>query len=328
MEMPGRTFTSEKYRYGFNGMEKDDEIAGSGNNYDFGARIYDSRIGRWTSTDPLLKNYISPYNFSKNNPVIYLDPDGRDEVHFWERLGGGYTVQIVETDDDDIKLYGHELTFESLMKFSFFWVDEEWGDQFGILDNPLKLIGWTSYDLNWFASAINNSDELKTYFEEKAAEGNENAQSTLEFAQIREVEEKIEAVVALVEIVSALRTPVKSPKSVNGNAFKAVNTFDDVARYVKRNGSLPDNFITKSQAKKLGWNPKAGNLNKVAPGKSIGGDIFKNKEGLLPSKSGRVWYEADVNFSGGHRGSDRLLYSNDGLIYKTTDHYKTFTQIK
>jgi hypothetical protein len=109
---------------------------------------------------------------------------------------------------------------------------------------------------------------------------------------------------------------------------KILNKMDDVSGYVAENGKLPDNFITKADAKKLGWNPKEGNLADVAPGKSIGGDIFRNKEGLLPKADYRVWYEADINYTSGFRGSDRLLYSSDGLIYKTIDHYKTFTQIK
>ncbi|WP_158217544.1 RHS repeat-associated core domain-containing protein [Lottiidibacillus patelloidae] len=111
-------------------------------------------------------------------------------------------------------------------------------------------------------------------------------------------------------------------------AGKVLNSFDDVANYVRKNGKLPDNYITKKEARILGWNPREGNLADVAPGKSIGGDIFKNKENLLPSSSGRVWYEADINYTSGFRGGERLLYSNDGLIYKTTDHYQTFTRIK
>ncbi len=91
---------------------------------------------------------------------------------------------------------------------------------------------------------------------------------------------------------------------------------------------MPDNFITKAEAKNLGWNPQTGNLNEVAPGKSIGGDIFNNREGLLPNAKNRIWYEADINYTSGFRGSERILYSNDGLIYKTVDHYKSFTKIK
>ncbi|WP_303745107.1 ribonuclease domain-containing protein, partial [Bacillus pseudomycoides] len=104
--------------------------------------------------------------------------------------------------------------------------------------------------------------------------------------------------------------------------------FDDVAKYIKEQKKLPDNYITKKQAETLGWKRNEGNLHKIAPGKSIGGDIFGNKEGLLPKSPGRTWYEADINYLSGYRGNDRILYSNDGLIYKTSDHYKTFTEVK
>ncbi|WP_315792781.1 ribonuclease [Paenibacillus sp. BIC5C1] len=104
--------------------------------------------------------------------------------------------------------------------------------------------------------------------------------------------------------------------------------FDEVAKYISEHNELPENYITKKEARELGWEPSKGNLEKVAPGKSIGGDVFQNREGLLPKKKGRIWYEADINYSGGTRGSDRILYSNDGLIYKTTDHYRTFKQIE
>lgn len=105
-------------------------------------------------------------------------------------------------------------------------------------------------------------------------------------------------------------------------------TFEGVAKYIQAHNKLPDNFITKNEAQKLGWDPQNGNLNKVAPGKSIGGDVFQNREKKLPNKSGRVWYEADINYKSGHRGKDRILFSNDGLIYKTEDHYETFQPIK
>ena len=82
--MDGRNFSSDKYRFGFNGKENDNEIQGGGNSYDFGARIYDSRLGRWLSLDPLMKKYptLSPFNFCANNPIIYIDPDGEDVVFF------------------------------------------------------------------------------------------------------------------------------------------------------------------------------------------------------------------------------------------------------
>jgi len=107
-----------------------------------------------------------------------------------------------------------------------------------------------------------------------------------------------------------------------------INTFTGVADYLSANGKLPCNYITKAQATALGWVSSQGNLATVAPGKSIGGDVFSNREGLLPAASGRTWREADINYTSGFRNSDRILYSNDGLIYKTTDHYASFTRLK
>ena len=81
--MPGRNFVGANgYRYGFGGKEKDDEVKGNGNSYDFDARIYDPRIGRWLSLDPLQTKYpsLSPYNFAENNPIFFADPDGKDAI--------------------------------------------------------------------------------------------------------------------------------------------------------------------------------------------------------------------------------------------------------
>lgn len=104
-------------------------------------------------------------------------------------------------------------------------------------------------------------------------------------------------------------------------------TPEDVAEYIHTFGTLPNNFITKSEAKALGWDNKKGNLWDVAEGKSIGGDYFGNYEGLLPDEKGRKYTECDVNYNGGYRGNERIIFSNDGLIYYTNDHYKTFTQL-
>ena len=80
---PDRNYSAgDSYRYGFSGKENDNEVKREGNTLDFGSRIYDSRIGRWFSMDPIYKGHISPYNFSANNPVNIVDPDGQDEIHF------------------------------------------------------------------------------------------------------------------------------------------------------------------------------------------------------------------------------------------------------
>ncbi|WP_047681978.1 MULTISPECIES: ribonuclease domain-containing protein [Xenorhabdus] len=101
-----------------------------------------------------------------------------------------------------------------------------------------------------------------------------------------------------------------------------------VADYVHQHSRLPDYYITKKQARRLGWDTRKGNLCEVLPGKAIGGDRFSNRENKLPNQKDRQWFEADVNYKCGHRGSNRLLYSNDGLIYLTLDHYKTFTKLE
>lgn len=99
---------------------------------------------------------------------------------------------------------------------------------------------------------------------------------------------------------------------------------EEVAAYIALYGHLPDNFITKKEAKALGWVSSKGNLGEVAPGKSIGGDYFGNFEGHLPEKEGRDYHECDVDSDGGFRGAKRIVYSNDGLVYYTEDHYETF----
>lgn len=102
---------------------------------------------------------------------------------------------------------------------------------------------------------------------------------------------------------------------------------EDVALYLHIYGHLPHNYITKKEAQQLGWDSKKGNLEEVAPGKSIGGSHYGNYEGLLPEKEGRKYYECDLDYEGGYRGAQRLVYSNDGLIFYTEDHYQSFEQL-
>ena len=102
------------------------------------------------------------------------------------------------------------------------------------------------------------------------------------------------------------------------------DTKDEVALYIRLYGHLPSNYIKKSKAQELGW--QGGSLEPYAPGCSIGGDRFGNYEGLLPKKSGRYYTECDIGTKGkSSRGSKRIVYSNDGLIYYTGDHYESFT---
>ena len=119
--------------------------------------------------------------------------------------------------------------------------------------------------------------------------------------------------------VNAADTPVQQ-----GEAYTSM---EEVAVYLTLFGELPDNFITKNEAQALGWNSRAGNLDEVAPGKSIGGDYFGNYEGNVPNAKGRSWTECDIDSDGGYRNGLRIVFSNDGLIYYSDDHYNTFAQV-
>lgn len=100
-------------------------------------------------------------------------------------------------------------------------------------------------------------------------------------------------------------------------------TKEDVALYLYQYGHLPSNFITKKEAQALGWS--GGSLEPYAPGKCIGGSQFGNYEGLLPKAPGRTYTECDINTLGkSKRGAERIVFSNDGLIFYTGDHYESF----
>lgn len=104
------------------------------------------------------------------------------------------------------------------------------------------------------------------------------------------------------------------------------NSKDDVSLYLHLYDHLPSNYITKGEARDLGWS--GGSVEVYAPGCAIGGDRFGNREGLLPKADGRTYYECDIDTTGKtSRGAKRIIFSNDGLIYYTEDHYESFTQL-
>lgn len=127
--------------------------------------------------------------------------------------------------------------------------------------------------------------------------------------------------------IAPTATPVRTEKRTAAPKQTAITAPQDIADYIFAHGTLPDNFLTKSEARQLGWDSSQNYVSDVAPGYSIGGDRFGNYEGLLPDASGRKWYEADANYTAGPRGAERILYSSDGLVYYTNDHYQTFTEM-
>ena len=100
-----------------------------------------------------------------------------------------------------------------------------------------------------------------------------------------------------------------------------------IADYIFEYGELPDNFLTKKEAQALGWGSYERYVSDAAPGMSIGGDYFGNYERKLPVVKGRKYYEADCFYQGGPRNEYRIIYSNDGHVWYTDDHYNTFTEL-
>lgn len=163
---------------------------------------------------------------------------------------------------------------------------------------------------------------------------------TLSGCSAEDVRDTMEIVSDVVEIISeseeqaasesAQSSEAESPEAEPGlpveNAIDEDGTYttkEDVALYIYTYGCLPQNFVTKNQARDAGWS--GGGLEKYLPGMCIGGDRFGNREGLLPDAPGRTWTECDVNTLGASsRGAERIVFSNDGLIYYTGDHYESF----
>lgn len=111
-----------------------------------------------------------------------------------------------------------------------------------------------------------------------------------------------------------------------GTATKA--GLDGADWHLKVYGKLPRYYITKKEAESLGYRSYLGNLAEVAPDRMLIKGIYQNRNEHLPTAPNRVWYEADINYDFGYRGSGRILFSNDGLIFVTYDHYHTFVEIE
>ena len=123
------------------------------------------------------------------------------------------------------------------------------------------------------------------------------------------------------EVTTAFTVVTAAPEEEAG----PITDPQGIADYLFAHGELPPNFITKAEAQALGWD--CGDLSRYAPGKSIGGDTFGNYEGQLPKAKGWKFRECDVRYSGGKRGAERIVYSNDGHVWYTADHYETFTEL-
>lgn len=158
--------------------------------------------------------------------------------------------------------------------------------------------------------------------DENFSESEESNKPITEEAESEETETS--AAVTTTKQTTAKQTTTKQTTTKKSNS--GIFSKDEVAAYIHKYGRLPDNFITKNEARALGW--QGGSVQKYAPGKAIGGDYYSNYEETLPIKKGRKYYECDINTNGKNsRGAERIVFSNDGLIFYTNDHYETFTQL-
>ena len=124
-------------------------------------------------------------------------------------------------------------------------------------------------------------------------------------------------------LATRVPAPTPSPTGEELDEYGIYTSKEDLALYIHTYGHLPENFIRKKEAEALGWS--GGPLDRVLPGMCIGGDYFGNYEGQLPKAKGRRWTECDVDTLGARsRGGKRIIFSNDGLIYYTGDHYESF----
>lgn len=131
------------------------------------------------------------------------------------------------------------------------------------------------------------------------------------------------------EVSSTQNKKSDHSSEINSTEFeKSSGTIDElteenrVVNYVKTNHQLPDYYLTKSEARKRGWVASKGNLCEVLPGKAIGGDHFSDREKTLPK--GNKYYEADVNYNCGNRNADRIVFTKNGEVWLTKNHYKSF----
>lgn len=128
------------------------------------------------------------------------------------------------------------------------------------------------------------------------------------------------------EEIDAQQPDTGEPENTDTAAIDEDGTYsskEDVALYIHTYGHLPKNFITKKDAEALGW--PGGSLEPYASGMCIGGSRFGNYEGQLPEANGRTYQECDIDTMGASkRGAKRIVFSNDGLIYYTEDHYESF----
>lgn len=169
-------------------------------------------------------------------------------------------------------------------------------------------------------SSVEESSSLEESLSEESSSEESSAEESSSEASLSE-ELSSETELPSEEVSSSVQEPTTVEAVIAEDG--SYTSKEDVALYLETYDKLPGNFITKKEAQALGW--EGGSLEPYAPGKCIGGDKFGNYEKLLPEADGRTYKECDIDTLGAKsRGAKRIVYSSDGLIYYTEDHYASF----
>lgn len=186
------------------------------------------------------------------------------------------------------------------------YYDEPSCEEKGLLDTFESITTQSKNFKNWKAIL-----DLKTYIECRSRHG-----------QIYQLDEVVDPAPPLHNNCRCDIIPMQS--IVAGNATK--NNNDGADYWLKYFGKLPEYYVTKEELIRFGWN-EGKKPSKYAPSKMYSKGVYNNSDGHLPDAPGRIWYEADINYYEGRRNRHRVLWSNDGLIFVTYDHYSTFYEI-
>ena len=170
-------------------------------------------------------------------------------------------------------------------------------------------------------------------FKGKVVQENNVSEQALSIIQEEDLGQEVQVPIEVIQDVEDVQVEEGKPQEeiqenkVEENKIDEDGSYtdkDNVALYIHTYGKLPQNYINKKTAESMGWSSGEA-VSSFAPGKSIGGDRFGNYEGLLPKKKGRTYYECDIDAYGKKsRGAKRIVFSNDGLVYYTEDHYESF----
>jgi RHS repeat-associated protein len=307
MMMPGAT-SSESYRYGYNGKELDNEIKGDGNSYDFGARIYDPRVGRWLSVDPLQKKYpsSSPYNFVLNSPLIYNDPTGEYAVSVHFRI----------TYKAALKLGFSEELSNALAHYSSVYADHPkkkilfWDNVLHITWNNFKLGG----DRPKYEKTSNSQDEAMSHLHSMMSDAEASEGFSEDRAMFRGLDFGWKSVFAQVEAINvdelgqglhALQDAMahKGAKTSDHLGFKEMETLWSSVKMTLNDLYGDTEYadrITESALTVLSvLRGSSKNLNgKNLYLKGISNDQFNQLKGALDKKG------YNINYSGGFDSDD------------------------